>query len=156
MRAETLATLAGTYELILVNSEGEYGDSSARGRLRLWANDSVRRYAYVKRSLGRLVGERPLAGEFSSRSSMVSSYPNAFEPARPDHPAVELIGRTLYFGGIDMMDGGGERLEITAVDRNGFAGVWRFDGGFEMTMDVATGRRVREPSGYFCAVRHDT
>jgi len=155
LRTETLATLAGTYEVILVNSDGEYGDSLARGRLRLWANDSVRRFAYVTPSLGRYPGERPVAGEFSSESQMVPSYPNAYEPARPDQPAVELIGRTLYFGGIDMMDGGGERLEITTVGRKGFEGVWRFDGGIGITIDTATGRQVREPGGYFCAFRHD-
>jgi hypothetical protein len=39
-----LAALAGRYEMTLVNSEGQYGDSLVRGILVLWANDSVRRY----------------------------------------------------------------------------------------------------------------
>jgi hypothetical protein len=151
--AEDLAKLAGTYELSLVNADGEYGDSVSHGRLTLWANDSVRRYAWVTPSIGRIPGERPLTGTFASRSATVPSYPNLWEPAGPDRPAVELIGPTLYFGGIDAMDGGGERLEITAISGAGFGGTWTFDGGIAMTIDTATGRRIRDPGGYFCAVR---
>jgi hypothetical protein len=148
-----LMKLAGGYELTLVNSEGGYGDSVVRGRLDLWPNDSARRYAWLSPTIGRIRGERPLSGAFETQSSTVLSYPNPWNLASANNPAVELIGQTLHFGGIDMMDGAGERLRITSVSPAGFWGTWAHDGGIEMTIDTATGRRVREPSGYFCAVR---
>jgi hypothetical protein len=154
--SDVLTTLAGRYEITFVNVDGEYGDSVASGTLMLWPNDSARRYAYVTPQIGRQRGERPLAGSFDSRSSTVPSYPNSYEPATPERPAVELIESTLYFGGIDATDGAGQRLQITRVGSSGFTGLWRYSGGIEVTIDTATGRIVREPSGYFCARRlHD-
>jgi hypothetical protein len=148
-----LVKLIGGYELILVNSEGEYGDSVVRGRLDLWPNDSVRRYAWVARTVGRVRGERPLFGAFESLSSTVPSYPKPRNPADGNNPAVELVGQTLYFGGVDRMDGAGERLQITSAGPTGFSGTWAHEAGIEMTVDSATGRRLREPGGHFCAVR---
>jgi hypothetical protein len=139
--------------VVLVNADGEYGDSVVFGTLRLWANDSARRYAYVTPHTGRLRGERPLAGAFDSRSPTVPSYPNQWEPGGAERPAVELIAQTLYFGGIDANGGAGERLQITYVGRTGFMGIWRHSGGIEVTIDTASGRILHEPSGYFCAIR---
>jgi hypothetical protein len=150
---DALAALAGKYEVILVNADGEYGDSVVPGTLTLWANDSARRYAYVTPHIGRLRGERPLAGAFDSRSPTVPNYPNRWEPGGPDSPVVELIAQTLYFGGIDANDGTGERLQITQVGPSGFIGIWRHSAGIEVTIDKASGRMLREPSGYFCAIR---
>ncbi len=124
-----------------------------RVSLDLWPNDSVRRYAWVARTIGRVRAERPLFGAFASRSSTVSSYPAPRNPAGADDPAVELIGQTLYLGGADMLDGGGERLHITNVSPTRFSGNWTHAAGIEMTVDSATGRRLREPGGHFCAVR---
>jgi hypothetical protein len=148
-----LVKLAGGYELTLVNSEGGYGDSVVSGKLNLWPNDSVRRYAWVTRTIGRIPGERPLAGALETQSLTVPSYPNPWNVASPDSPAVELIGKTLYFGGIDAMDGSGERLRISSISQAGFWGTWAHEAGFEMTIDSATGRQARELGGYFCAVR---
>lgn len=153
--ADALAGLAGTYEVVFVNSEGEYGDSLGKGTLTLWANDSSRRFASVSdgRALGRFPGERPVAGKFVSQSALVASYPNTYDPDRPNQPAIEMIGHTIYFGGIDMLDGSGERLEITRVRRDGFVGRWHYDGGIAIVVDTMKGRRVRDPGGYFCAQR---
>jgi hypothetical protein len=151
LSADQFAQLAGHYDLILVNSEGEYGDSVVRGTLTLWANDSARRY--MSRSIGRYPGERPLAGRFESLSATVPSYPNRWDPGGPERPAVELIGPTLYFGGIDATDGAGQRLQVTEIRATGFAGRWEYSGGIEVTVDTASGRVVRDPSGHFCAAR---
>jgi hypothetical protein len=64
-----------------------------------------------------------------------------------------MIGSTLYLGGINGTDVVGERLVVEEITPAGFAGTWRYSGGFSVTVDSATGRVVREPSGYFCA-RH--
>jgi hypothetical protein len=125
---DQLVRLAGEYELVLVNTRGEYGDSVSRGLLTLWPNDSARRFAWVSPEVGRIPGERPLVGRFVSRSPTIPSYPNQWESATPDRPVVEVIGTTLYFGGIDMMDGGGERLAIRTASATGFTGVWHHDG----------------------------
>jgi hypothetical protein len=148
-----LVKLAGGYELTLVNSEGGYGDPVVRGRLNLWPNNSVRRYAWVARTVGRVRGERPLFGAFESRSSTMPSYPKLRTPEAADDPAVELVTQTLYFGGVDRIDGTGERLQITSISLTGFSGTWTHDRGIEMTVDSATGQRLREPGGHFCAVR---
>jgi hypothetical protein len=150
---DQLARLAGEYRLTLVNTRGEYGDSVIRGTLRLWPNDSGRRSAWVRPTFGRIRGERPLAGEFTSHSSTVPSYPNEWEPASPDRPAVELIGHTIYLGGIDAMDGAGERLLIRAVAASGFTGTWEHDGGIARVMDTVTKRFLEDPGGHFCASR---
>jgi len=152
-RPEALAALAGEYRLIFMNTQGEYGDSITRGILTLWPNDSVRRYAWVKPSLGRIPGERPLAGSFRSEAPELSSYPNQWEPSTAEHPAIELIGQTLFFGGIDALDGAGERLVIGAVTASGFAGTWQYDGGIEHLLDTVQGRFLRDPGGHFCAFR---
>jgi len=148
-----LVKLAGGYELTLLNSEGGYGDSVVGGRLDLWPNDSIRRYAWVAHTVGRVRGERPLFGAFESRSSTMPSYPKLRTPGGTDDPAVELVAQTLYFGGVDRIDGTGERLQITSISVRGFAGTWTHDRGIEMTVDSATGQRLREPGGHFCAVR---
>jgi hypothetical protein len=149
--ARQLAALVGRYDLALVNSAGEYGDSAAHGTLVLWANDSGRRY--MPRAIGRLPGERPLTGRFESHSVTVSSYPNQYDRSGVDTPAVEMIGPTLYLGGVDGTDAVGERLRVEEITPEGFVGTWSHSGGFSVTVDSATGRVVREPSGYFCA-RH--
>jgi hypothetical protein len=113
--ASQLAALVGRYDVALVNSEGEYGDSAAHGTLALWANDSARRY--MPRAIGRLPGERPLSGRFQSQSVTVASYPNQYDAGAADRPAVEMIGATLHIGGVDGTDAVGERLEVEGSPR---------------------------------------
>jgi hypothetical protein len=143
--------LAGRYEMTLVNSEGQYGDSLVRGILVLWANDSVRRY--MPRTIGRRPGERPLAGRFESHSSTVESVPDPYEPEGREDPAVEMVETTIYLGGLEYGDAGGNQLGVKEITSTGFRGVWTYALGFSVTVDSATGRVVREPSGYFCARR---
>jgi hypothetical protein len=146
-----LAALAGRYEVTLLNSEGQYGDSLVSGTLVLWANDSVRRY--MPRTIGRRPGERPLAGRFESHSSTVESVPNRYEHGGRDAPAVEMVGATIYLGALEYSDAGGNQLEVKEITSTGFRGVWTYARGFSITVDSATGRVVRDPSGYFCARR---
>jgi hypothetical protein len=146
--AGRLAGLVGKYDMTLVNSGGEYGDSVVHGTLVLWANDSARRY--LPRAVGRLPGERPLTGSFHSESVTVPSYVNQSE-SEADAPAVEMIGATLYLGEGDATDAVGERLQVEKITPAGFVGTWTHSEGFSVTRDSATGRVVRDPSGYFCA-----
>jgi hypothetical protein len=150
-RSDQLAALPGRYEMTLVNANGEYGDSIVRGVLVLWANDSARRY--LPRSIGRRPGQRPLAGKFESQSITVPSVPNSYEPGNPEDPAVEMVGDTIYLGGLEYSDAGGNRLGVQEITPTGFRGTWTYSAGFSVTVDSATGRVVREPSGYFCARR---
>jgi hypothetical protein len=143
--------LAGRYEVSLVNAAGGYGDSLVRGTLVLWANDSVRRY--MPPTISRRPGERPLAGRFESRSTTVPSYPNQHEPGSQDDPSVEMVDATIYLGGLEYSDAGGDQLGVTKITPTGFVGLWTHSSGFSITVDSATGRVVREPSGYFCAWR---
>ena len=151
--SEQLSELAGEYEVILLNTQGEYGDSVVRGRLTLWPNDSARRYAHLVPAMGFITGERPLAGRFESRSPTIPSYPNEGEPATPERPEVEVIGRTLYLGGIDMMDGSGVRLEIRTAGAEGFAGTWTRSLGVARVLDTVQKRFLDDPGGHFCALR---
>jgi hypothetical protein len=148
---DQLAALAGRYEMTLVNVNGEYGDSIVRGILVLWANGSARRY--LPRAIGRRPGERPLAGKFESESSTVPSVPNSYEPGTPEDPAVEMAGDTIYLGGLEYSDGGGNHLGVQEITPTGFRGTWIYSPGFSVTVDSATGRVIREPSGYFCGRR---
>jgi len=59
---------------------------------------------------------------------------------------------TTYLGG-EPSDAGGDQLAVQEITSTGFAGVWTYSSGFSVTVDSATGRVVREPSGYFYARR---
>jgi hypothetical protein len=146
-----LAALAGRYEVALVNSQGEHGDSLVRGTLLLWANDSARRY--MPRTIGRRPGERPLAGSFASDPTRLPNIPNQYEPGSGHDPAVEMVDATIYLGGLEYSDAGGNQLLVKEVTSTGFRGEWTYSTGFSVTVDSATGRVVREPGGYFCAWR---
>jgi hypothetical protein len=145
--------LAGQYDLILINTLGEFGDSVQRGTLELWVNDSLRRFGSMRQRLGGIRGERPLAGAY--RETFPARGQGRDDRASRDRarPGVELIGPTLYMGGIDMMDGGGERLLIRSVRPDGFWGVWHWDGGLAILIDTTTKRRLANPAGHFCAWR---
>jgi hypothetical protein len=144
-----LAALAGQYEVRLVNSQGEDRDSLVHGTLVLWANDSSR--LHMPRSIGRRPGERPLAGSFKSHSATIPSVPNQNEPGSRDHPAVEMVGATIYLGGLEFSDAGGTELRVKEITSTGFRGEWRQSTGFSVAINSATGRIVPEPKGYFCA-----
>jgi hypothetical protein len=131
--------------------QGEHGDSLVRGTLLLWANDSTRRY--VRRTIGRRPGERPLEGKFESHSTIIPSVPNRYEPGSRDSRAVEMVGATIYLGGLEYSDGGGNELEVKEITSNGFQGLWTYSRGFSVTVDSASGHVVRDPNGYFCAQR---
>ena len=148
-----LVELVGEFDLILLNTQGEYGDSLIRGTLTLWPNDSARRYAHLVPALGYITGERPLVGRFESQSPTIPSYPNDGEPATPERPVVAIIGRTLYLGGIDMMDGGGARLEIRTATAEGFVGTWTRSLGMARVVDTVQKRFLQDPGGHFCALR---
>jgi len=145
-----IETLAGRYELTLVNTGGGYGDSVGRGVLELWPNDSARRAGTF---LGRSMGNRPLAGIFIDGDTSKARAYDERMLRDPNRPGVELIGSILYMGGIDVMDGSGERLSIRAVNPDGFWGGWHWDGGIALLMDTKTKRIVPWPSGHFCALR---
>ena len=151
-----LESLAGRYDLVLVNTRGEFGDSVQRGVLELWVNDSTRRYATIARRLGWFPGERPLAGAYEE-TTPAGRHPRDDRASRDrSRPGVELIGPTLFMGGIDMMDGGGERLLIKSVRTDGFWGVWHWDGGLAVMIESATKRQLANPAGHFCAWRRES
>lgn len=64
-----------------------------------------------------------------------------------------MVEATIYLGGVDYSDAGGDRLGVKEITSSGFVGMWTYDGGFSVTVDSTTGRVVREPSGYICAWR---
>ncbi len=146
-----LADLAGQYEVSLVNSQSEDGDSLVQGRLVLWANDSSRRH--MPSNIGRRPGERPLAGRFESHSTTLPSVPNQYELGSQDHPAVEMVGATIYLGGLEFSDAGGTELRVKEITSTGFRGEWIHSAGFSVAVDSATGRIAPEPKGYFCSRR---
>ena len=152
--------MVGRYDLALVNTRGEYGDSVERGVLDLWLNDSTRRFAWVKPGLGHVPGERPLPGAFESQLPRGSGARDTRASRDPERPGVEVIGPLLFGGGpvlfmgsIDVMDASGERLRIRAVSPEGFWGTW----GSELWDRCCRGHRyervLANPAGHFCALR---
>jgi hypothetical protein len=73
--------------------------------------------------------------------------------AGSDHPEVEVVGAALYFGAPDGVDAAGTVLLISHVSRGGFWGTWSYSSGIGMVVDSATGRRLENPAGFFCAIR---
>jgi hypothetical protein len=64
-----------------------------------------------------------------------------------------MVEATIYLGGLEYSDAGGNHLRVKEITPTGFRGVWTYETGFSITVDSATGRVVREPSGHFCARR---
>lgn len=145
--------LAGKYDLTLVNTGGEYGDSVGRGVLELRANDNARRYIRARPDSARIVGERPLAGSFQIRPG-APWYNQPDQASRSHtHPGVGLMDQLLMIGGIDVTDGSGEFLNITAVSPDGFWGRWTWNGGIAAVYDTRLKRALKPPTGHFCASR---
>jgi hypothetical protein len=141
----TAASLAGTYDLRLVATAGARDDDTGPYRLVLWANDSARRYAYLRPApIGRWPGERPLAGYVDDALLDENS---ALRARDLDRPGATVIDSVLYVGPVDVLDGGGDWLVIGATTAEGFWGRWRRDRGIELDPDP-----VR---GHFCATRVD-
>ncbi|SRR5882762_5692050 len=156
---DRIEELAGRYVLTLVNTGGEYGDSVERGALELWVNDSTRRFAGLRPRLGRLPGERPLAGAFESQSRRESDYRDNRASHDREGPGVELVGPALlgggpvlFMGSPDATDASGERLRVRAVSPDGFWGTWSSELGFAVVIDSSK-RVLANPGGHFCARR---
>jgi hypothetical protein len=139
----TAASLAGTYDLQLVVTAGSRDDDTGPYRLVLWANDSARRYAYMRPApIGRWPGERPLAGYLDGALLDENSVLRSREP---DRPGATVIDSVLHVGPVDVLDGGGDWLVIGATTPEGFWGRWHRDRGIELDPHPTRGR--------FCAIR---
>lgn len=152
--SEMIDSLAGAYALVLVNTVTSWIPLGPReATLELWFNASSRRPGWPRQTLGRLPGPRPLVGRV--RLAVSGGSPASELAAVPgsDHPDVEVVGTDLYFGAPDATDASGHVLRITHMSRDGFWGTWSFDLGIGSVVDSATGRRLEDPAGYFCAVR---
>ena len=152
--SEEIAGLAGVYSLMLVNTISGWVPLGSRpGSLELWPNAPDRRAGWPPRTLGRLPGPRPLVGRVRLvASGGAPAYELAAVPGSHE-PEVEVVGAELYFGAPDPVDASGTVLRISHVSRDGFWGTWSFDSGIGMVMDSATGRRLENPAGFFCAFR---
>ena len=151
---EQIAGLAGAFALVLVNTVTGWTPLGPRdGALELWPNAPARRGGWPERTLGRKAGPRPLVGRVQlAASGDVPGYELA-AVAGSDHPEVEVVGADLHFGAPDAVDGAGYVLRIVHVSPSGFWGTWTYSLGIGAVMDSATGRRLEDPAGFFCAVR---
>ena len=145
--------LVGTYDLALVDTISVPGHPSVRaGRLKLWVQDSVRRFRGIPGQLPRGHGlERPIAGSF------VRTPPDTSAPGRRrasedlDRPGVMWEFSRLFIGDYDVLDGTGDDLVPRGVYRDGFSGWWQSDLGIGIIRDPKG--RLYKPGGYFCARR---
>lgn len=149
-------SLAGTYSLILINTNRGWAPRVWAGVLELWPNTPMRQAGWGERVIGRRAGPRPLAGTIAfttyDRKPAPSSPPR---PRQPDNPDAEVLGTTLALGPWDANDASGEYLQIQRVSPSGFWGTWEYDGGIAVVVDSATGKVRPDPKGYFCAIRTD-
>ncbi len=144
-----IAALAGSYDLVLIDTTGP-AIRRIGYDIVLWPNDSLRRYQYV-RQIGREPGERHLGGTARSQDTSHVHYRNWTGPDNPGW-SIMFLGKVLRIGTIDAMDGWDTALEVRWVSPVEFGGEWTSHSGIAMTVD-SLGRRLPDPSGYFCARR---
>ncbi len=145
--------LVGTYHLALVDTFSVRGHPSVRaGRLRLWAQDSVRslRGPFGRVPPGRGL-ERPIAGSFVATPPDTSQWGRRFASEDLDRPGVIWTTHRLRMGDYDVLDGTGYDLLIREVYPDGFSGWWLSDLGIAIIVDP--NGRAFKPGGYFCARR---
>ena len=146
--------LVGTYDLALVDTISAPGHPAVRrvGRLKLWAQDSVRslRGPFGRVPPGRGL-ERPIAGSFRTTPPDTSQWGRRFANEDLDRPGVIWTHQRLRMGDYDVLDGTGDDLVISQAYRDGFSGWWRADLGIAIIVDPK-GRAYR-PGGYYCASR---
>jgi hypothetical protein len=139
------ADLAGDYRLVQVRTQPAPSVTSS-GRLHLMPVDSGTRAVAVGGAVRDLVGWLdPTEGDRRWRADAGSR--------DPAHPGVVLAGSHLRLGQPGALDAYVEHLTITAVSADGFWGWWKAEPGFELTLDSASGRRLPDPAGFFCALR---
>jgi hypothetical protein len=140
-----LEGLAGTYDLVLVDTAPGYGGGRRSGRLRLMRLDSADRYA-VRRGLSapRRVW-RPLAGRYT--------WGGGTPPAWDSVEVTAMSARIGCFGGC--FDGSHTSLSIRGVSAAGFVGTWYGTINHVAIPVDRRGRPLPPPGGYFCARRSD-
>jgi hypothetical protein len=139
------ADLAGDYQLVQVRTQPA-PTVTFSGRLHLQPVDSGTRAAAVGGAVRDLVGWLdPIEGDDRWRADAASR--------DLAHPGAVLAGSHLRLGQAGALDAYVEQLTITAVSRDGFWGWWKAEPGFELTLDSASGRRLPDPAGFFCALR---
>jgi hypothetical protein len=144
--------LVGDFTLIQVSTnQGKPAPQQVRA-IHLYANDSLHRYRYEVRQIGRSWGERPVAGWVVTPGNG-SAWSAMTRSRDPENPGIQWTAGRLRLGQVDVMDGVGEDLKVTAVSSNGFWGTWTMDLGIAVIMDSATGRVLPAEEGYFCALR---
>jgi hypothetical protein len=84
---------------------------------------------------------------------MVPSVPDSQQRGTKGEPAVEMVGATIYLGGLEFSDAGGTSLVVKQITSTGFRGTWDYSSGFSVRVDGTTGRVIPDPRGYFCATR---
>jgi hypothetical protein len=84
---------------------------------------------------------------------MVPSVPDSQQRGTKREPAVEMVGATIYLGGLEFSDAGGTSLVVKQITSIGFRGTWDYSSGFSIRVDGTTGRVIPDPRGYFCATR---
>jgi hypothetical protein len=139
------ADLAGDYRLVQVRTQPAPSVTTS-GRLHLMPVDSATRATSVGGAVRDLVGWLdPIDGDSRWRAEAGSR--------DPAHPGAVLAGSHLRLGQSGALDAYVEHLTITAVSRDGFWGWWKAEPGFELALDSASGRRLPDPAGFFCALR---
>jgi hypothetical protein len=174
--AEQSLALAGTYELRMVSQWEDERGKVVQGRLELWAPDTMFQYYepswYAKydpksprlRILPRdsittwtkADSWRPLIGMVAIDLRAASAPgSNQLTSRDPFEPGVRLEGANLQFDPVGLgfvrLDGSTTALTIKRASDQGFSGTWTTSSGFGYR--VRKGRRVPNPSGFFCARR---
>lgn len=145
--------LTGEYEVSLVDT-GTAPRATAihRGRLKLWAQDSLRRYSGPPGTPPPSRGvDRPIAGSY------VAAWPDTgwgwrrLASVDPDHPGVVWSLGRLRMGGVDVPDGTSEDLAVDWISADGFGGTWTSN--MDIAVHVDSTGRAFQPRGYYCARR---
>lgn len=153
-----LPNLAGMYEIEFIAIDGEHRGKRVRGKLELWARDSVESIPFRLDGRSNPKIREPYFGYMTADLASLGGFTEGSVTSRDVHaPGVTVWSWTDTAGGeielrfgsdrnrrdrfiLDGADVGTELLDATAVR---FAGRWK----------ATVGHSVEHASGYFCAHR---
>ena len=142
-----VSTLAGGYELVMVDTTSLRGNRQHSGRLALWMQDSLPK-------------RRGMAARRTQKQFLVGS----FDVAAPDSGEMwrRMASRTAEAPGVFWSDGflrlgefgakSGISMYVRNVGTNELRGMWTSHPGIGIVVDF-TGDREPDEAGFFCARR---
>lgn len=147
--------LTGTYDLVLITTEGVVRPTAERFPFRMIPSDSA---AATRCTFGACGPDRsfPMVAHRGAPLSAPDStnlvHRQLFTPNEFDVSFAPRLGR-LWILDVTASDGGGVYMYVSEVTSEGFSGRWSDAGMYVASFERDQIAVLEQPSGYFCAMK---